>query len=81
MIKRKQIKEEDYEVKTFMVGVIFFVFASVEVKILLKNKNWNEVVIVFLLYSVGFTLCFLLSIGVKVSNPNKYIIYLIKMWQ
>jgi hypothetical protein len=65
--------------KTLVVVFISIVLIYFHIKTLVKDNNKGEAMVVLVLYLVGFTLSFLLMNGVKVPNPNKLIMNLIKM--
>lgn len=63
------------------VFLLLFTFAGIvyyEVPGLIHRKQWRELAAFAGLLSLGFVLSFLQIIGVKIPNPTKGIIFLIK---
>ncbi|MDQ7095217.1 hypothetical protein REC12_16615 [Desulfosporosinus sp. PR] len=61
--------------------ILVFVFGLLSFAVvppLLKKKQRKELIVVISLFSIGFTLNFLLIIGVKLPNPLKILIEIIQ---
>jgi len=65
--------------KVFMLILSFIVIAMIDIPKLIKSKKWGELTASSVLLSIGFILSLLMTLGVKVPNPNKGIEFLIKM--
>lgn len=65
--------------KVFLIILIFAFLALLEIPGLMCKKQWRELAISSVLLGIGFLLSFLQVIGVSIPNPNKGLIYLIKL--
>lgn len=66
--------------KILLLITAFSLAALVDIPKLIKNKQIGELVIFIILILAGFTLSFLLVIGINIPNPNKGIEFLIKLF-
>ncbi|TDT51947.1 hypothetical protein [Fonticella tunisiensis] len=64
--------------KVFALILVFITITLIEIPRLLKSKQVKEAVVSLTLISLGFILSLLQVVGIKVLNPNKAIIILIK---
>ncbi|HZK53733.1 MAG TPA: hypothetical protein VFC84_06030 [Desulfosporosinus sp.] len=59
--------------------IVTGILALVDLPTLFKNKEYKQLFIVVSLFSIGFILNFLLIIGVKLPNPNKFIVFVMEV--
>ena len=60
--------------------IITVLLSLVDVPTLLKKKSHKELFAVVSLFGIGFILNFLLIIGAKLPNPNKFIISVFQLF-
>lgn len=65
--------------KVLVLILAFIGIALVEIPGLVRKKWWGEFAAFCVLLAIGFTLCLLQTIDVKVPNPDKGIEFLIKL--
>jgi len=56
-------------VKVVFVIAVFIVIGLLDVPNLIKSRQWKELVVFSLLFITGFSLSFLMAIGVKLPSP------------
>jgi hypothetical protein len=56
-------------VKVVLVILVFIVIALLDVPNLIKSKEWKELIVFSLFFIMGFSLAFLMAIGVKLPSP------------
>ena len=49
----------------------FLVMLLLDLPALLLKKQWKELAVFFILWSLGFVMSFLLTIGIKLPSPVK----------
>jgi len=60
--------------------IVTVLLSLVDVPALLKQKNYRELFIVVSLFGIGFILNLLLIFGVKLPNPNKFIVSVFQLF-
>lgn len=55
--------------KVVFVIVVFMVIALLDVPNLIKSKEWKELAVFSFFFITGFSLAFLIAIGVKLPSP------------
>jgi len=70
-------------VSLYVLGLVLVtvLLSLIDLRTLLKKKEIRELFIVVCLFSIGFILNFLLIVGAKLPNPNKFIVTIIQMFK
>jgi hypothetical protein len=61
-----------------LVGLVFFTIAIFQVRALVKQKYWRELVVFVLLHTVAFTLSMLYVMGVQIPSPMPGLKYVVE---
>lgn len=62
----------------FLVVFVFLTVGVLQVRVLVKQKFWRELIVFALLHTMAFTLSLLYVLGVKIPSPMPVIRYMIE---